>query len=607
MKRIKEKGKYNTFQNFMWMVRRSKISKVPYLLWLSSLSGILACIINVVGMLTTPMILDLLESGKSIAIFMQTISLVIGLLIVLTGVKTYLHFYMSIPKISCRTGIIESIAEKFSITSFPNVEDEKFLKLQEKASSASNNNSKATEDIWNKIEDLVRYSFSLLIYFVILTKLKWWILLLIIGTSVLEHAINRQIVQWQYNHREEEATHFKMIMYFWRQSKDVGLGKDIRIFGMKSWLMDMFDDAIRIYEAFISRRERKYIWMNVLDLILSFIRNGVAYIYVAKLVVEGNLPASLFVLYIATIGNLTEQMLGIMDTCNTMNRYSMEINVVREYFDYKEQFRFEGGIKLPDAVDGKYEIELKNVSFRYPNNDTDTLHNINLRIAPGEKVAVVGLNGTGKTTLIRLISGFYDPTEGEVLLNGINIKEFNRREYYRLFSAVFQEFSILDATINDNITLEDDATNPERVWEVISKAGLEVKVKNLPDGLNTIIGKKIYENGVLLSGGEEQRLILARTLYKDAPILLLDEPTAALDPIAENDIYHKYNSMTNGKTSVFISHRLASTRFCDRILLLDKGRIIEEGTHDSLILASGEYAKLFNVQKKYYQKEAIHG
>lgn len=607
MKRIKEKGKYNTFQNFMWMVKRSKISRVPYLLWISILSGILACIINVVGMLTTPMILDLLESGKSMAYFLQAIGLVIGLLIVLTGVKTYLHFYMSIPKISCRTGIIESIAEKFSITSFPNVEDEKFLKLQEKASSASNNNSKATEDVWNKIEDLVRYSFSLLIYFVILTKLKWWILLLIIGTSVLEHAINRQIVQWQYNHRDEEATHFKRIMYFWRQSKDVGLGKDIRIFGMKSWLMDMFDDAIRTYEAFISRRERKYIWMNVLDLILSFLRNGVAYIYVAKLVVEGNLPASLFVLYIATIGNLTEQMLGIMDTCNTMNRYSMEINVVREYFDYKEQFRFEGGKKLPDAADGKYEIELRNVSFRYPNNDMDTLHNINLRIAPGEKVAIVGLNGAGKTTLIRLISGFYDPTEGEVLLNGINIKEFNRREYYRLFSAVFQEFSILDATINDNITLEDDATNPKRVWEVISKAGLEVKVKNLPDGLNTIIGKKIYENGVLLSGGEEQRLILARALYKDAPILLLDEPTAALDPIAENDIYHKYNSMINGKTSVFISHRLASTRFCDRILLLDKGRIIEEGTHDSLILASGEYAKLFNVQKKYYQKEAIHG
>lgn len=607
MKRIKEKGKYNTFQNLLWMVGRSKISKVPYLLWLSSLSGILACIINIVGMLTTPLVLDLLESGKSMAFFLQAIGLVIGLLIVLTGVKTYLHFYMSIPKISCRTGIIESIAEKFSITSFPNVEDEKFLKLCERASSACNNNSKATEDIWNKIEDLVRYSFSLMIYFVILTKLKWWILLLIIGTSVLEHTINRQIVQWQYNHRDEEATLFKRIMYFWRQSKDVGLGKDIRIFGMKQWLMDMFDDAIRAYEAFISKRERKYIWMNVLDLILSFLRNGVAYIYVAKIVVEGNLPASLFVLYIATIGNLTEQMLGIMDTCNTMNRYSMEINVVREYFDYKEQFRFEGGKKLPDAADGKYEIELRNVSFRYPNNDTDTLHNINLRIAPGEKVAVVGLNGAGKTTLIRLISGFYDPTEGEVLLNGINIKEFNRREYYRLFSAVFQEFSILDATINDNITLEDDAKNPERVWEVISKAGLEVKVKNLPDGLNTIIGKKIYENGVLLSGGEEQRLILARALYKDAPILLLDEPTAALDPIAENDIYHKYNSMTNGKTSVFISHRLASTRFCDRILLLDKGRIIEEGTHDSLILSNGEYAKLFNVQKKYYQKEAIHG
>lgn len=607
MEKKKERPKYNVFQNFMWMVGRSKKSKVSYVLWLSLLCGILVCANNIIGMLTTPMILDLLETKSSASSFFLAVGIVIGCLMLLSGLKTYLRFYMTIPKISCRLGIIESITEKFSTTSFPNVEDEKFLKLQKNASASCNSNDKATEDIWFKLEDLVRYVLSLVVFLIILMKLEWWILALIIGTTILEHAVNRRIIQWQYKHRDEESALHKKLGYFWNQSRDVGLGKDIRIFGMKSWISDMFDDTIRVYEAFLGKRERIYIWMNILDLVLSFCRNGIAYVFVVKLVIENNLPASLFMLYISTIGNLTEQMIGIMETCSTMNRYSLEINVIREYFDYKEQFRFEGGLEIPKPIDGSYEIELRNVSYRYPTNDKDTLHDINLKILPGEKVAIVGLNGAGKTTLIRVISGFYDPTEGQVLLNGIDIREFDRREYYELFSAVFQEFSVIDASIASNITLEEETKDEEKVWDVLRKAGLETKAKSMSDGLNTIIEKSVYEDGVLLSGGEEQRLVLARALYKNAPMLLLDEPTAALDPIAENDIYHKYSSMTDGKTSVFISHRLASTRFCDRILFLDGGKIAEEGTHDSLIRKNGKYAELFNVQKKYYQKEAVYG
>ena len=234
--------------------------------------------------------------------------------------------------------------------------------------------------------------------------------------------------------------------------------------------------------------------------------------------------------------------------------------------------------------------------------ESNTISHLNLTVHPGERLAIVGLNGAGKTTLVKLLCGLFDPTEGVVLLNGQDVRDFNRREYYGLFSAVFQEFSILDVTVAENIAQTNENIDTERLWDCIEKAGLTDTVQKLPDGLQTHVGREVYLDGVLFSGGQTQRLMLARALYKDGPILMLDEPTAALDPIAENDIYMKYNEMTRGKTSLFISHRLASTRFCDRIIFVADGNIAEEGTHEDLLALGGEYAKLFEVQSRYYRE-----
>lgn len=244
------------------------------------------------------------------------------------------------------------------------------------------------------------------------------------------------------------------------------------------------------------------------------------------------------------------------------------------------------------------------MSFRYPGAEKDTLSHINLTLHPGEKLAVVGMNGAGKTTLIKLLCGFLDPTLGRVLLDGKDIRDYNRRDYYRMFSAVFQEFSLLPGTIAANVAQTEDNISMEKVRACVEKAGLKEKVESLPQGCETLLNRAVYENAIMLSGGETQRLMLARALYKDAPFVMLDEPTAALDPIAESDIYQKYNRMTQGKSSVYISHRLASTRFCDRIILIDGGRIAEEGTHEALLKAGGKYAGLYGVQSKYYQEGA---
>ena len=247
------------------------------------------------------------------------------------------------------------------------------------------------------------------------------------------------------------------------------------------------------------------------------------------------------------------------------------------------------------------------MSFRYPGAEQDTLSHIGLTVAPGEKLAIVGLNGAGKTTLMKLCCGLLDPTGGRVLLNGQDIRQYDRRAYYTLFSTVFQDFSVFDTTLADNVAQQPGSTDTAGIEDAIRRAGLWEKYRALPRGGQTHIGKGVYEDGIQLSGGELQRLMLARALYKNGPIIILDEPTAALDPIAEHQLYLRYSELTQGRTSFYISHRLASTRFCDRILLLGGGKILEEGTHQSLLEQGGEYARLFAIQSQYYKEGNGHG
>ena len=329
-------------------------------------------------------------------------------------------------------------------------------------------------------------------------------------------------------------------------------------------------------------------------------RNGIAYVYLIQLALHENLSVGEFLLYFTAISTFTQWVMGILQSTLKLHTESLDISRVREFLDYPEPFRFSGGAALPESR--PYELKLENVSFRYDGAEADTIHHLNLTIHPGEKLAIVGLNGAGKTTLVKLLCGLLDPTEGRVLLNGIDVRLFNRQEYYELFSAVFQEFSILNVTIAENIAQCAQDIDDARVQACLDQAGLTQAVAQLPQGVKTYVGREVFLDGVLFSGGETQRLMLARALYKDSPILVLDEPTAALDPLAENDIYLKYNDMTRGKTALFISHRLASTRFCDRIILLSDGGIAEEGTHESLLADGGAYAQLFEVQSRYYRE-----
>lgn len=595
----KNKPKYSIVQNVCWMIQIAwkKRKRVPIMCVFIAFTEI---VISLAQLYITPEILKRVEQHAPMGSLLGTIAGFTGILFLARGMKEYFATIETFPRIDVRSSIISMISRKSCTTSYPNTLDADFIKLRDKANSACCDNNTAAESIWKVLTDLLMDVSGFVIYLTILSRLNTVLLLVVIGSCLAGFYVSRAANNWVYERREDEAAYYAKKLYIRGKSESVVLAKDIRIFGLQDWLNDLLNHVHDIYLDFRFQMEKKYLMADITEAVLTMMRNGIAYGYLIRLMINQGLSVPEFFLYFTAVSTFTTWVMGILRDVTKLHKDSLDISIIREFLEYPEPFRFEKGEPLPRAQN--YELRLENVCFRYPGADHDTIHKMNLTVHPGEKLAVVGLNGAGKTTLVKLLCGLFDPTEGQVLLNGRDIRGFHRREYYQLYSAVFQEFSVLDVTVAENIAQTAEHIDYERVYDCIEKAGMTAVIQELPQGLDTHVGKEVFLDGVLFSGGQMQRLMLARALYKDGPILMLDEPTAALDPIAENDIYKKYNDMTQGKTAIFISHRLASTRFCDRIIFMAEGTVLEEGTHENLLARKGEYAKLFEVQSRYYQE-----
>jgi len=608
-KKKKEKTpppKYNMWQNSWFMIKLAWTSKEKKVIFLSLLSAIFSVALNLVDLYVSPTILSAVERHVSVSELILTIlAFVIGLMF-FSAASSYVGANTLYGRATVRSEVISLVSNKSLTTSYPNIGDKKFDNLLTKSHDCTNSNNKAAEAIWQTLTRLTTNILGFVIYVSIIMTVQPLLIIVILVTSVTSYFVNNYINGYRYRHRDEEAEYQKHLYYLLECRRDFQCAKDIRIFGLSPWLKEMYAKAMIAYKAFEKKVQGVYIWARIVDLVLTFFRNGIAYAYLISLIIGNNLGVADFLLYFTAVGGFASWVTGILSGLNTLYRQSLDISNVRECIEYKEPFKFEDGEPIRPEADRKYEIRLENVSFRYPGADKDTLSNINLTLHPGEKLAIVGLNGAGKTTLVKLICGFLDPDKGRVLLDGRDIRDYNRTDYYTMFSAVFQSFSLIPESIAVNVAQNDTDIDMERVKDCIDKAGLRGKVESLPDSYNTYLNREVYEEATMLSGGETQRLMLARALYKNAPFLILDEPTAALDPIAESEMYQKYNEMANGKSSVYISHRLASTRFCDRIIMIDNAGIVEEGTHEELLKLGGKYAELFEVQSKYY-KEGVEG
>lgn len=432
---------------------------------------------------------------------------------------------------------------------------------------------------------------------------KWYsgIFLLLAMTFSLwiNSVINRYSARIQQDSFEENVKNNRRLKYFMSFVYDYLQGKYIRTYKMQDMIMREFEknnDTMEDVQKRTIKKVQKVNWVNSASaMLLQFC----SYLYVGLKAIFGLISLGSTLRYISAYQNLAQSLGGIFGMFIQIGVRSRYLAYFYNYMEIPNQ-RYEGTLPIEKRDDNEYEIEFKDVSFCYPNSEEIVLSHINVKFTLGSKMAVVGQNGSGKSTFIKLLCRLYEPTEGEILLNGVNIQYYDFREYVKLFSVVFQDFHLFSFYIAENVAASREY-DEKKVLECIEKAGFAERMRDMPDGIHTNI-YQLEENGVEISGGEAQKLAIARALYKDAPWVILDEPTSALDPIAEYEIYSHFDEMVKDKTSIYISHRMSSCRFCDTIYVFDAGRIVQRGSHEILMEdEEGLYSRLWNAQAQYYK------
>lgn len=615
-KRMNKRGT-SYWGSIPFMIRMAWTNRRPILIF-AVLIVLMTAGQRILELLVSPMILSAVETKAGIGKLFGTIAFFTFGIMLTSSVRKYLEKLLAIENSYLNRVLEHKVADKYTRTSYVHLSDPDVEAKMEKAVTVFGYGDPSYHGtFWSCLIEIVWNIFGFVFFGIILFNYRWWLMVLITGLSVVGWLLSYKMEAGVNDSKNMESIYrnFRQCWYMVDVMYDPAKGKDIRIFHMQSWLHDIYQKILATMWNWYRKRELAWFGRDIVELLAMILRNGLGYAVLIYSVLHSQITVPEFLLYMSAVGGFSSWISGELKALIDIKVHCIDIKAGKEMLNYPEPFRFEGGIEIPrETIEEEgCEITLENVSFRYRGAEEDALQHINLTIHPHEKIALVGLNGAGKTTLVKLICGLLDPTEGIVKLNGIDIREFNREDYYEVISAIFQDYEPMKATIADNITSGSEEYDEETLWKVLDYAGLKEKVASLPRKLSTMYGTALGEyintevqNEVqecTFSGGEEQRLILARAYYKKAPILVLDEPTAALDPISESEFYQKYSQIAEKHTSVFVSHRLASTRFCDRILYLEKGSIKEEGSHQQLMDLGGEYTKLFKVQSQYYQEE----
>lgn len=564
--------------------------------------------ISLLGVYMPKLILSQVENHATIFHLFTVVGIVTVLLITLNVIDKHTAAVIHWGSADYRMYYLNKLLFKMCDADYECIEDVDFKDKYQKYKRENMSEWGVVDKVIPTIQDFMSNFLGFVLFSLMITKVSLWLILLIIVTTGINAIFLARLRKFENDQKDEESKADRHAGYLLYKSSDFSMGKDIRLYRMDDWIMDTYRKCMEISTSIRDKVCGQRIFCSVVNFILVMLRDGAAYGYLIYLVLYKNMSASDFVLYFGVITGLSGWLSNLLGNLHLINQASMSFTNMRNFLNYPDKSNREKGCSLPKEDELPCEVEFVNVSYCYPNSDSPTIKNFSLKVRKGEKLALIGINGAGKTTLMKLVCGFYRPTFGKILINGKDIKEYNRDDYYKLISAVFQDVQFLPATVRENIAQEDfNSKNDKKIWDCLKLAGIDKKIMKLPQGLDTLQEKGIYDNAADFSGGEAQKLLLARALYKNAPILILDEPTAALDPIAENEMYLKYAELTKGETSFYISHRLSSTRFCDRIIFLEHGQIQEIGTHEELINMGGKYAKMFEIQGHYYKEKVQEG
>jgi len=594
--------KYTLIDNIKYLYKRA-FKMYPSLKITLPLMIISAVLLPILSIAIASLAVELITKGSAFKDFLIIIGGIGVLWVSLSTTHKYLFSKIEFQQTMIRmTDFYGKMADKMMEKDYINIEPYDKQLLMEKAKVGYQSNWSGVEFFYKCFPLVIENSMILGLYTILISNLDFIVFAVLIMMTLSNVLLSKRAREYEQRNKNEYTKYDKRIQYLYEEGISVNNGKDVRMYKMEQWFRKSFNKLIKQRVAWHKRINLRYFIPECSDQILILIRDLITYGKLFELVLTNQISLSEFTIYIGVVTSFSSVLTELVNSYTDVRRANLGVVDFRIYEDIKNQYNHEHGIDI-SLLKEPIEIELKNVSFRYPNTKIDIIKNLNLKIRAGEKVALVGINGAGKTTLVKLICGLYYPTQGEILINGYSIDSFSIEEYYQLIGAVFQDIQILALTIEENVTATiDHQTDKEKLWRALELADLKSKILSLPKKEKTYITQVFDETGVQLSGGEMQRLMLARALYKDAPLLILDEPTSALDPIAEANLYQKYYNLTKDKTSIFISHRLSSTKFCERVLFFEYGEVIEDGTHQELLELDGKYAKMYQIQSHYYKE-----
>lgn len=585
------------------------------LLPISIVVAIVTAVMPFINIWFTSKIIDLLDVGTSVGDLAVYIGFAVGINAVLFFINYFLGDMYFVFRSLMYNKELQNISAKLFKAEYQKLESSDFKELIHKHSEAQDRVFSSFVQFSWMMRDFISGAVTLIISVIIIipllkigftktgdTYFESPVFLLTIFGAIAIMAVIILIVATQMNKAwfkagDEYSRLDRIFYYFLNMFSDYNTGKEIRLYKEQNLIEHtatdkLLTDGEKLLKKASLHTAKSSSFVAILGALVGF---GI-YLFIGVKGLYGLFGIGSLVLY---CGSFMQIINGIMKMAVTFGKTAEMVPLVNYYFEIvnvKDNMTY--GVKELDLSD-KFEIEFNNVSFKYPNTESFALKNINIKINNGEHLAVVGRNGSGKTTFIKLMCRLYDVTDGEILINGINIKDYSKESIIKLYSVVFQDFKIFSITLAQNISA-NEKYDKERLYDALDKANIKGRVLAMENKESTYLYKDLDKSGIEISGGEAQKLALARALYKDSPVVILDEPTAALDPVAENEIYNRFNSFVDNKTAIYISHRLSSCAFCNRIAVFDKSHLVETGTHQELLNANGKYSELWNAQAKYY-------
>ncbi len=600
-----QSNRYSLLNNLKFHILSAKKWN-PKLFWFQFLM-VLPCVLSgYITALIPSQLVKGLEEKDSLEQLVGTVMVLILILLICDVSHNTMHEYLYRNSMALTLYYDKLCFQKMMSVDYDRLEEPESQKLIGNTWNVLRNEYAIRNSI-TRIPQLMIAFFASVWYGIVIAYQSRVIVLCVMISSIASFLLFDMVRKVHKEKHKEISHHAKAAAYVNRQAMERTAGKDIRLYQMQDWLLEKYCAAVKAMDNIYAHIHNRYFMRSFLENIFVTMTDLFSYGYLIYQLIQGTITASEFVLYISLLIAFAKQFGKLIYHVLELNPLTVSLTYIRQFLDMEEDRRSGTGIgskRLSELKEQGIKVELRHVSYTYPGKKEPTLSDINLVIQPNEKLALIGLNGAGKTTLVKLLCGFYQPTQGEIFINDIPINEFTREEYSELISALFQDSAMLPFTLDINLTgRQESQIERKRLQKVLGLSGFLGRYEDLPQKGETLLVRETNEKATDFSGGEKQKLLFARALYKQAPLLILDEPTAALDPIAENELYQKYGEAARNRTSLYISHRLSSTRFCDRIILLENAQILEEGTHEELMKKNGRYAELFELQSKYYKNE----